>query len=348
MLAGGSRLRRPEAGNRTGRRNRPSNDGGEGGENDEDDNGEAAGSSDGGTREFQPESGNGSSTGGRVWCLGRTLLVKAKVLINGRQNESGKQTNSQGGQREGRRRRTRVGLRILSLDGLIRQRGGIQKTLRGFVVEASLGDGGSKAASTSVAVSAVQDYLDKAGLGAADDGLQSFREAQALDERGNYQELNALLGRVGQRALFEMLLASCRVITSGDHGGKIGIQLLGANADGSGISATAAAAAHAPGLTSTPRDGPVRSAGSLLAKDGAIGGSATHAVGGGSRATDGRGGDRNSPIVVCIPPATSGDPATSPTLGSEDGSENRGEEEEEQEDEEEEDVEEEEEEEEID
>lgn len=225
----------------------------------------------------------------------------------------------------------KVGLRFLSLDGLIRQREGVKKTLRGFVVEASLGKGGSKTGSTSVAVPAVQRYLENAGLGAAGDGLESFREARPLDERGNYQELGSLLGRVGRRALYEVLLASCRVVTSGDRGGKVGVQLLRVTADGAGLSTTAAAPAPGTGSgsgsgsgahRSEPRDGIVRSAEYSVATEGIVGGSASSCgVGGGSRVPTGRGrGDKNSTIVVHIPPTTS-DPATFPKSASEDRSE---------------------------
>lgn len=85
---------------RKGRRNRPSNDD-EDGEDGDDGNGEAAGSSDGGAQEFRPESGNGGRTGGRLWCLGRTLLVEAKVLINGPKNEKKRQIAKEGGEEEG-------------------------------------------------------------------------------------------------------------------------------------------------------------------------------------------------------------------------------------------------------
>ena len=342
-MAGTGRSTRPETGNSMGRRNRHVHNGEEYGSDDDEDDGnrKAVGSADGGTPEPGNKKDDGGSAGGRSWCLGRTLLVEAKVLINGPKNDR-KQANSQGVQRGGgaRRRRIKAGLRFLSLDGLVRQRkGGVQKTLRGFVVQASLGNGGSKISSTSVDIPAVQSYLENAALGAAGDGLEAFREARPLDDRGNYRELNALLGRAGRRALYEALLASCRVLTSADGEGRIGVQLLRVNADGAGMTATATATAAGTGahIRSKPRGGAIRSVGSSVATERGIEDpAASHGLGGGSRVVPTRrGGDKNSPIVVRIPPATSG-PATSPKTPCKDASESGGEEQEGEEEEEEE------------
>lgn len=156
-----------------------------------------------------------------------------------------------------------MSLRFLSLDGLIRQRDRVRKTLRGFVVEASLippcqnspsggsavedageagSSGSSRRGSSSVAVSTVQEYLQNFAASAAGDrlgpssALTPFRDAHPLDECGNFPEINELLGQVGQRDLYQTLLGSCRVVTSHDRWRKINVQLLRVNADGAGVS----------------------------------------------------------------------------------------------------------------
>ncbi|CAM9372816.1 unnamed protein product [Ectocarpus sp. 6 AP-2014] len=203
----------------------------------------------------QFDESRGGSRGGRLSSLGRTLLVEAKVLIGGRRNAGTSNSfEEEGGSC------IKVNLRFLSLDGLIRFHEGIRKTLQGFVVEATLATphrthnkggvaaksdgtvGGSsvEVASTSVAVPMVQEYLKNAeGRPAAGDeavrspsALTSFREACPLDERGNYPEINELLGQGEQRDLFQTLLGSCRVITPPAGGADriIGVELLQVNA----------------------------------------------------------------------------------------------------------------------
>ncbi|CAM9648817.1 unnamed protein product [Ectocarpus sp. 4 AP-2014] len=203
----------------------------------------------------QFDESRGGSRGDRLSSLGRTLLVEAKVQIGGRRNAgTSKSSEESGGSC------MKVNLRFLSLDGLIRLHKGVRKTLQGFVVEATLATpyrtqnkggvvaksdgtvGGSsvEVASTSVAVPMVQEYLKNAkGTPAAGDravrspsALTPFREACPLDERGNYPEVNELLGHGGQRDLFQTLLGSCRVITppAGDADRIIGVQLLQVNA----------------------------------------------------------------------------------------------------------------------
>lgn len=197
----------------------------------------------------------GRSRGDCLSSLGCTLLVEAKVLIGGRRiAETSNSPQEAGGSW------MKVNLRFLSLDGLIRHHDGVRKTLQGFVVEATLatpcrtfhkggvaaeGDGavggsGVEVASTSVPVPMVQEYLKNAeGTPAAGDeavtpssALTPFREARPLDERGNYPEINELLGQGGQRDLFQHLLGSCRVITppAGSADRIIGVQLLQVNA----------------------------------------------------------------------------------------------------------------------
>lgn len=180
-------------------------------------------------------------TGGQgvdALCLGRTLLAEAKILVS-------TNTSSSSTVRESSRR---IKLKCFSLDGLVRQRRRVQRTLRGFIVQArlvssrrtpsnsELHNGSQGKASISVPVSAVQALLDNAPpirshgktntAPLADDEdsvlyipdtLRLFREAVPLDDRGNYPALGTLLGYEGQRQLYEFLLASCR-LELGDAG----------------------------------------------------------------------------------------------------------------------------------
>ena len=161
---------------------------------------------------------DGSEYSGNTCFFGRTLLAEAKLLVDG-----GAQTDL--------RCRTKVTLKCSSLDGLMRQQSRVRKTLLGFVVEASIaarplipGQSGDRVcSSSSVAVSAVQDFLETAARNIATN-LAPFREALPLDDRGNYTELTKLMGKAGQRELYQTLLESCRVITAVD--GAIGVELL--------------------------------------------------------------------------------------------------------------------------
>ncbi|CAM9287728.1 unnamed protein product, partial [Laminaria digitata] len=172
-------------------------------------------------------------SGNRECFFGRTLLAEAKLLVDG-----SAQTNL--------RCRTKVSLKCSSLDGLMRQQGRVRKTLQGFVVEASIaaarphngtGEGADRVCSSSVAVSVVQDFLETSARNLAEASLAPFMDAPPLDDRGNYPELNALMGKAGQRDLYQTLLGSCRVVTAVD--GAIGVEFLQGNT-GLGMSATVA------------------------------------------------------------------------------------------------------------
>lgn len=170
---------------------------------------------------------------GQKLCLGRTCLGEVKILV--------KPTSTSGGDANGQGAPRQMTFKCSSLDGLIRQDRRVQRTLRGFVVEVELVPPSRASlnsnfhsnkkgrASVTATVSAVQDLLDNAtpseshGISTAtftddsvstldvSDNLQPFRDALPLDNRGNYPELRALLGREGQRQLLESLLGSCRV-----------------------------------------------------------------------------------------------------------------------------------------
>lgn len=164
---------------------------------------------------------DGSEYSGNTCFFGRTLLAETKLLV-----DASAQTSL--------RCRKKVTLKCSSLDGLMRQQGRVRKTLQGFVVEASVtarrhsaGEGGDRVcSSSSVAVSAVQDFLETSARNIAT-SLAPFREAPPLDDRGNYPELTKLMGKAGQRELYQTLLGSCRMITAVD--GAIGVDLLQEN-----------------------------------------------------------------------------------------------------------------------
>ena len=288
--------------------------------------------------------GEDASGAGRL-CLGRTLLVEAKVLVGSKRRNNDRRVGGGGAEGQGGRGQTKVGLRFLSLDGLIRQRKGVQKTLRGFAVEASLfsprrrsssssgastaedlgvaGAGDGSIGSTSVPVSAVQEYLEKTELGGAGDGLGSFREARPLDNRGNYQEITALLGKIGQRALYQILLGSCRVLTSREGGGKVGVQLLQVNAGAAGLSVATTPPSEAR-AHDQERDGRSRPANGMRDcagrsprspgfREEVIGDSAVAAgaSGGPSVVAEQASGKKKQSVVVRMPPAQ-GCPSASP------------------------------------
>lgn len=174
---------------------------------------------------------------------GRTLLAEAKVLVG---------AAGAGDRSTARKNCTSVSLQCSSLDGLVRQRGRVRKTLRGFVVHAARlpsrrtalsphggdqGGGnrdGSRVAGTHLTVSSVQAFVNEATTVSASNCasnsaslLKSFREASPLDDEGNYPELGTLMGLEGQRHLHQILLGSCRVVLSGGSpGGGVGVELL--------------------------------------------------------------------------------------------------------------------------
>lgn len=165
-------------------------------------------------------------------CLGRTLLAEAKILVrtNISNNSSVRKSSS------------RINLKCFSLDGLLRQRRRLQRTLRGFIIQARLLSSCPPPSnrkvhnshpcriSVSVPVPEVQALLDNpppiksrgkidtAALANCEDSvldtsnsLPLFREAVPLDCRGNYPALGTLLEGEGRRQLYEFLLGSCRV-----------------------------------------------------------------------------------------------------------------------------------------
>lgn len=164
-----------------------------------------------------------------LWFLGRTLLAEAKILVGKNVHK-----NARGS--------TKMRLKCLSLDGLARQRGRVCKTLRGFVVEAriihrqptpSTAEGVAvkgfiSGGTASVNVPEVQAFLENTQDG-LETGASPIREVVPLDGQGNYPELGTLLGRTGQRALYQTLLGSCRVVLS-DSG--VVVELLQTNNDG--------------------------------------------------------------------------------------------------------------------
>lgn len=171
--------------------------------------------------------------------LGRTLLAEATVAV------------SCGSKGRNDRHRREVILQCLSLDGLLRQHQQVHKTLRGFVVEASLTprrkplrphamDGRGKDCSTSssyVTIIALQDFLCTSGIEGGSD-IALLRGAHDLDGQGNYPDLDTLLSKRGQRDLCQILLGSSQVLVKE---GTISVSVLNTNADGGlGLSAVIA------------------------------------------------------------------------------------------------------------
>ncbi|CAM9429549.1 unnamed protein product [Hapterophycus canaliculatus] len=215
----------------------------------------AASTEGGGPAGLQGYKSGGGRGGEEPYFLGQTLLAEANVVIFGVDTTATerKKNDARG------RTRTQVALRLSSLDGLVRESDGVRKTLRGFVVEAvplteegkhPARSCGGRTGSTAFAVPTVQEYLEnKTGPATGGDELKlpsaalaPFREAHPLDDRGNYPEINALLGPSGRRGLFQALLGSCRVVVPGDPGGKIGVQPLRIEGgDGLSVSFTDAA-----------------------------------------------------------------------------------------------------------
>ncbi|CAM9313938.1 unnamed protein product [Sphacelaria rigidula] len=172
---------------------------------------------------------------GQKLCLGRTRLAKVEILVSTTSTSSG-DVDGQGTSRQ-------MTFKCSSLDGLTRQDRRVQRTLRGFIVEVKLVPSSRAAlnsnvhssnkkdrASVTATVSEVQALLadttpsksharfstanftdDTDSILDVSDNLRLFREAVPLDDRDNYAELGALLGREGQRQLLEFLLGSCRV-----------------------------------------------------------------------------------------------------------------------------------------
>lgn len=168
--------------------------------------------------------------------LGRTLLAEATVAV------------TCGSKERNDRHRREVILQCLSLDGLLRQHQQVHKTLRGFVVEASLTprrkpkrphamDGRGKdcpISSAYVTVIALQNFLCTTGIEGSSD-LAMLRGAHDLDGQGNYPDLGTLLSKRGQRDLCQILLGSSQVLV---REGTISVRILNTNADGGfGLSA---------------------------------------------------------------------------------------------------------------
>lgn len=205
----------------------------------------------GGTAGIQYCKNRDSCGGGDdLWSLGQTLLAEANIVIGvANAAVTGKKENDgRGGTR------TRLALRLSSLDGLARGDDGVRKTLRGFVVEAkpvtaegkrAARSGGGRTGYAAFSVPTVQKYLESkmgpatAGgeLGLPSAALASMLETHPLDGRGNYPDINALLGQPGQRALFQSLLGSCRVVVPSDIDSRIAVQPLRTE-DGDGLSAS--------------------------------------------------------------------------------------------------------------